>query len=139
PAPPAPVGERRRQERRENGEEAEAVDPDRRRRLQDGEAAGKVSRPGVADEVPGKAGQDVSAQPFGGAPGNRERENARDPGRRDEPGRGRRGAGEEPESRRESGGRERHHPPEAREVDGERDRDPVKAGEEEAEAEPPSD
>ena len=81
PAPAGEIAEPRRQTRDQHRQQAQPVDADERRELQHRERAGKRARPGIADEVPGKAGEDVAAQPFGAAPAQR-RAPARVPCRR---------------------------------------------------------
>ncbi len=68
PPPAGQIAEPRRQRRHQHGEKAETVDPDDRGRLQHGEPAGKAAGPGIADEVPRKAGQHVAAQPLRARP-----------------------------------------------------------------------
>ena len=67
-APSGEIAEPRRQRRRQHGEQAQPVDADDRRDLQQREPAGKSAGPGIAHEIPRKAGEDMAAQPFGARP-----------------------------------------------------------------------
>ena len=129
------VGQGGRRREHHDRNEGEAPDADHRRALRQRQRIGQR----VAEGVPGKAGQDVTAQPFRGGKRNAERqETQRAP---DPQGAGQRDAerGEEREHRRQADDRDRQQPAEGRRIDQKGIADPIKADEKIAEAEPPAD
>ena len=62
------AAEQRRQRGRQHGQETQPVNADPGGALQHRQRARETARPDIADEVPRKPGQDMAAQPFGGAP-----------------------------------------------------------------------
>ncbi len=136
------VAEPRRQRCRQHGEEAQPVDADRGRRLEHEQAAGKIAGPGIADEIPREAREDVAAQIFRHRPPRDEDEDARraadiEAVARDMA-RQQRERGEDREPGRHAEHGERQEPAELRDIDEQRRGDPVKSGDEEAEAEAPA-
>ncbi len=88
--------------------------------------------------VPGKPGEEEAARPLGEAKSERERENARRPGRPQGPRDRKSGGREESQDRRQGDDPKRQRPGELVRLDQERRADPPEAGEKIAEAHPPA-
>ncbi len=124
------------------GDEAQPVNADERSELQHGEAVRKRARPRIADEVPWKSGEHMTAKPLGHHPAQNERANASGAAEAQHAAQqvadAKRGAGEDRETRRHAHDRKRHEPPEMRDIDEQGRGDPIEPGDKEAEAEAPS-
>ncbi len=115
-------------------QKGQAPDSDQRRALRQPERRDQR----IAVGVPRKSGEQVAAQPLGDGEGDREREHARRAARPDQPRQREPQRGKERQAGRQPDDRERQQPAEDLGVDQKRVADPIEAGEEIAEAEPPA-
>jgi hypothetical protein len=83
--------------------------------------------PGITDQVPGKTGEKVPAQPLRQSPQHGEGEYAGKPAQSQPVQRQRDQTGEQAEQRRQTGRGERHHPPESPDVGQQGEGYPVQA------------
>ena len=137
PGPPrvgAIVGEHSGAREHRDRDEGQPPDADQRSALR------QHQRPGqrIAIDVPGKSAEQMAAQPFRGGERERERDQPARPARPEQPRQREAEAGVAGHAGRQRDDRERQQPAEGLGVDQECVADPIKTGEEIAEAEPPA-
>ena len=128
------VDQRRGTRENDDRDEGEAPEPDHRGALRQRQRGGE----GIAQGIPGKTGQHMAAQPFGRGQRHTEREDAERTPRPQHPRHRHSERSKERKHRRQADDRDREQPAEGRRIDQEGVADPVEAGEEIAEAEPPA-